>query len=163
MDTKGASKMKVIYNTRFSCIVLSDHSIDCDGDELYIAELHSCGDWVLTMNCNVPLNIATKIFQRWHQIDQSAEPEFIARALNDALNDGPFIYIGTSKWHLYSEGVFECEFLRELICDEVGPLKSLDYFDSLTVKHNIAADQLEYFVDDRFKGWLPIVRKEIAS
>ena len=149
--------MKVIYDKKAQ-------RIDLISDTLKFCVAFITNDeLVFDIERDIPLDIATKLFQRWHQIDQGAEPEFIARALNDALNDGPFIYIGTSKWHLYSEGVFECEFLRELICDEVGPLKSLDYFDSLTVEHNIAADQLEYFVDDRFKGWLPIVRKEITS
>ena len=147
--------MKVIYDKKAQ-------RIDLISDTLKFCVAFITNDELVFDCATIKLDIATKLIQRWHQIERD-EPEFIARALNDALNDGPFIYIGTSKWHLYAEGVFDCEFLRELICDEVGPLKSLDYFDSLTVKHNIAADQLEYFVDDRFKGWLPIVRKEIAS
>lgn len=147
--------MKVIYDKKAQ-------RIDLISDTLKFCVAFITNDELVFDCATIKLDIATKLFQRWHQIERD-EPEFIARALNDALNDGPFIYIGTSKWHLYAEGVFDCEFLRELICDEVGPLKSLDYFDSLTVKHNIDADQLEYFVDDRFKGWLPIVREEITS
>lgn len=153
--------MKVIYNTRFSCIVLSDHSIDCDGDELYIAELHSCGDWVLTMNCNVPLNIATKIFQRWHQIDQSAEPEIIAQALEDALNGELSVYVGETKVDIYSFGLFDNVKLPTLMCQLFNQEKILG--GSLHVKHNITEDQVDYFIDGRLKGWLPIVRKEITS
>ncbi len=147
--------MKVIYDKKAQ-------RIDLISDTLKFCVAFITNDELVFDCATIKLDIATNLFQRWHQIERD-EPEFIARALNDALNDGPFIYIGTSKWHLYSEGVFDCEFLRELVYDEVGPLKNLDYFDSLTVKHNIAADQLEYFVDDRFKGWSPIVRKEIAS
>ena len=147
--------MKVIYDKKAQ-------RIDLISDTLKFCVAFITNDELVFDCATIKLDIATKLFQRWHQIERD-EPEFIARALNDALNDGPFIYIGTSKWHLYAEGVFDCEFLRELICDEVGPLKSLDYFDSLTVKHNIDADQLENFVDDRFKGWLPFVREEITS
>ena len=35
--------------------------------------------------------------------------------------------------------------------------------DNDSVKHNITEDRVEYFIDDNLKGWLPIVRKEIAT
>ena len=159
--------MKVIYSTRFSCIVLSDHSIDCDGDELYIAELHSCGDWVLTMNCNVPLNIATKIFRRWHQIDQSAEPEFIARALNDALNSELVVRTLDSKGVFLESVVYwdDSEFGGDNIAYRVRVLKNIQMSVDVSVKHNITEDRVDYFIGGELKakGWLPIIRKEITT
>ena len=115
---------------------------------------------------DIPLDIATKLFQRWHQIDQGAEPEIIARALNDALNFSLVVYAESkNEGHpfrdaciLYQKGEFKFKNIMLMIDDTELLNKRIS-----NIKHNITEDRVEYFIDDKLKGWLPIVRKEIAS
>ena len=115
---------------------------------------------------DIPLDIATKLFQRWHQIDQGAEPEIIARALNDALNFSLVVYAESkNEGHpfrdaciLYQKGEFKFKNIMLMIDDTELLNKRIS-----NIKHNITEDRVEYFIDDNLKGWLPIVRKEIAT
>ena len=158
MDTKGASKMKVIYDEELSQIVLAAE----DGIATILhTDICSIDTPIFNVDKRVPLDIATRIFQRWHQIDQSAEPEFIAQALEDALNGELSVYVGETKVDIYSFGLFDNVKLPTLMCQLFNQEKILG--GSLHVKHNITEDQVDYFIDGRLKGWLPIVRKEITS
>lgn len=158
MDTKGASKMKVIYDADFGEIQLEEGVAVVD----IIAHIRSDNSRLcLDIGKEIPLNIATKLFQRFHQIDQDAEPEIIAQALEDALNGELSVYVGETKVELYSFGLFDNVKLPTLMCQLFNKEKILG--GSLHVKHNITEDQVDYFIDGRLKGWLPIIRKEFPS
>ena len=150
--------MKVIYDEELSQIVLAAE----DGIVTILhTDICSIDTPIFNVDKRVPLDIATRIFQRWHQIDQSAEPEFIAQALEDALNGELSVYVGETKVDIYSFGLFDNVKLPTLMCQLFNQEKILG--GSLHVKHNITEDQVDYFIDGRLKGWLPIVRKEITS
>ncbi|HHZ70622.1 MAG TPA: hypothetical protein EYN54_10190 [Methylococcaceae bacterium] len=152
--------MKVIYEGEFCEIKL-----DLEGKVYAIASEEFTGSMVnLDIAYEVPLNIATKLFQRWHQIDQSAEPEFIARALNDALNSELFVetinVIGeVIKTPLYTSFGFSSKTISHIVKLIGVPMCN----GGVSVKHNITEDRVDYFIDGKLKGWLPIVRKEIAQ
>ena len=162
--------MKVIYYKEEERIVLKiaqeesyDSQIICMDHYDYAADSPSRHFWI---DESIPLDIATKIFQRFHQIDQDAELEFIARALNDALNSELVVYAESkNEGHpfrdaciLYQKGEFKFKNIMLMIDDTELLNKRIS-----NIKHNITEDRVEYFIDDKLKGWLPIVRKEIAS
>ena len=161
--------MKVIYDEDFGEIQLENAVSVVD---IIVHPPSGSGFLYLDIGESIPLNIATKVFQRWHQIDQSAEPEFIARALDDALNSELEIKAKTGN---HEDGDFRAAPLYP-------PNYSYTHFnvdallwvfrgtglycienDNDSVKHNITEDRVEYFIDDNLKGWLPIVRKETTS
>jgi len=152
--------MKVIYDdeTNEICLISKNTSYTFIFNAVPLCEEHTiywCADK------KIPLPIATKLFQRWHQIDQSAEPEFIARALNDASNSDLFVdlIINTenTKVNIYSNGLFQCKAIKAHIWFN---LKPCPYLSDISVKHNIIYDKVDYFIDGKLKGWLPIIRKE---
>ena len=146
--------MKVIYDKKAQ-------RIDLISDTLKFCIAFITNDELVLDCATIKLDIATKLFQRWHQIDQSAEPEIIAQALEDALNGELSVYVGETKVDIYSFGLFDNVKLPTLMCQLFNQEKILG--GSLHVKHNITEDQVDYFIDGRLKGWLPIVRKEITS
>jgi len=169
MANKGVSKMKVIYDADFGEIQLEEGVAVID----IITDIRS-GNRCLCLDIDktIPLNIATKLFQRFHQIDQDAEPEFIARALNDALNSELEIKAKTGN-HEESEFrgalLYTANYNNDIHFNVDGLLwvfRGTGLYDiendNDSVKHNITEDRVEYFIDDNLKGWLPIIRKEIT-
>ena len=168
--------MKVIYDKEEERIVLKiaqeesyDSQIICMDHCDYDAGYPTMHFWI---DESIPLDIATKLFQRWHQICQSAKPEFIARALNDALNSELEIKAKTGNHEesdfraapLYPPNYSYTHFnVDALLCVFRGTGLYCIENDNDSVKHNITEDRVEYFIDDKLKGWLPIVRKEITS
>ena len=161
--------MKVIYEVSYNM----DEEEICltNGNKAFhIANIAiKCGvlfTWI-DICSEIPLDIATKIFQRWHQIDQSAEPEFIARALNDAVDDCLYVQVRVNDHRVNRIKMYDGEdaYIRLSIClgltDKV--IDSRLHMNDITINHNITEDRLEYFIDDKLKGWLPIIRKEITS
>ena len=150
--------MKVIYDELRETIFLNS-----GGAKFKLFYADEGGNLTLDINKSIPLNIATKLFQRFHQIDQDAELEFIVRALNDALNSELTVWINDCSTPVYHGSCFDSEMIRAFICDNSELVSDEFHFNLLSVKHNITEDRVEYFIDDKLKGWLPIIRKEIAS
>ena len=144
--------MKVIYEKNGK--ISLDGKAICFYDGLYTS---------FCIDNTIPLSVATKLFQRFHQIDQDAELEFIVRALNDALNSELTVWINDCSTPVYHGSCFDSEMIRAFICDNSELVSDEFHFNLLSVKHNITEDRVEYFIDDKLKGWLPIIRKEIAS
>jgi len=151
--------MKVIYDELRETIFI----LNSGGAKFKLFYADEGGNLTLDINKSIPLNIATKLFQRFHQIDQDAELEFIVRALNDALNSELTVWINDCSTPVYHGSCFDSEMIRAFICDNSELVSDEFHFNLLSVKHNITEDRVEYFIDDKLKGWLPIIRKEIAS
>lgn len=162
--------MKVIYDKELSQIVLIT-----ENDILTILHIDTRGidTPIFNVDERVPLDIATKLFQRWHQIDQSADPEFIARALDDALNSELSIcakvcdFIKVHEGQTSDCGVYDSvyktppEKALKQVFRKTGLYEVIE--DSDSVKHNITEDRVDYFIDGQLKGWLPIIRKGIDN
>lgn len=158
--------MKVILERENRRIVLSEYKdtttvtrvICSDPDDYYTSDDLSL---MFDICSTIPLDIATKLFQRWHQIDQSAEPEVIARALDDALNCEPYVK-STQKIYNYgvsfSSEVYDLDNLVECIYIHLNGNFSRD---RIGTKLNITEDRVDYFIDGKLKGWLPVVRGEL--
>ncbi len=150
--------MKVIYDKKAQ-------RIDLISDTLKFCVAFITNDELVFDCATIKLDIATNLFQRWHQIERE-EPEFIARALDDALNFSLVVYAESkNEGHpfrdaciLYQKGEFKFKNIMLMIDDTELLNKRIS-----NIKHNITEDRVEYFIDDKLKGWLPIVRKEIAS
>ena len=147
--------MKVIYDKKAQ-------RFDLISDTLKFCVAFITNDELVFDCATIKLDIATKLFQRWHQIERD-EPEFIARALNDALNSELTVWINDCSTPVYHGSCFDSEMIRAFICDNSELVSDEFHFNLLSVKHNITEDRVEYFIDDKLKGWLPIIRKEIAS
>ena len=157
--------MKVIYDDLRETIFLNS-----GGAKFKLFYADEGGNLTLDINKSIPINVATKIFQRWHQIEVNTDSEFIsrdldsvARALNDALNSELTVWINDCSTPVYHGSCFDSEMIRAFICDNSELVSDEFHFNLLSVKHNITEDRVEYFIDDKLKGWLPIIRKEIAS
>lgn len=152
--------MKVIYDDVCECITVADGG-NCPTFAIYYN-----GDIRLNISKDIPLTIATKLFQRWHQIDQSAEPEVIARALDDALNFELHVVVSFNGYKtqcpIYVAGVFN-EVTLQLLIRKIKPNECQVKPPNFNVKHNITEDRVDYFIDGKLKGWLPVVRKEIGD
>ena len=107
--------MKVIYDADFGEIQLEEGVAVVD----IIAHIRSDNSRLcLDIDKAIPLNIATKLFQRFHQIDQDAELEFIARALNDALNDCLYVQVRVNDHRVNRIKMYDGEdaYIRLSIC-----------------------------------------------
>ena len=151
--------MKVIYDKKAQ-------RIDLISDTLKFCVAFITNDEVFFDCSTIKLEIATKLFQRWHQIERD-EPEFIARALNDAVDDCLYVQVRVNDHRVNRIKMYDGEdaYIRLSIClgltDKV--IDSRLHMNDITINHNITEDRLEYFIDDKLKGWLPIIRKEITS
>ncbi len=107
-----------------------------------VAYMHN-NRWVLDIDPAVPLEIASKLFRRWHQLHTWAKPELLAKALDDALNTELYIVVNISSVRLYKEtGELNETGIEYLLRREGVIARQGDYF---SCRHDIPSNQLHYW------------------
>lgn len=104
-----------------------------------VAFMDTSGRWILDLDRSIDMDSATKIFQLWHSAHTYAEPEALAKALNDALNTEIYVVIGERKVPLYYRGKLN----RVGVESAFNVLGEWDH--GFSFRHDIPSDQMHYW------------------